>query len=127
MKGGNLFDFVMRNRKSQNQRDLSDFAPRVAKELLSGLKHIHSDNLVHRDLKPKNVFLAEDVLDLARDSLKIIISDFGIARLPGEKRTETGMALIVWFTLARPPKPGAATPERNESAALGPTRGFEYY
>lgn len=37
MEGGNIFDFVVKNRQPQNQRRLNNFAPQVAKDLLSGL------------------------------------------------------------------------------------------
>ncbi|KAG8964448.1 hypothetical protein FRC00_002353 [Tulasnella sp. 408] len=89
MRGGNLFDFVVKNRKSGNQRHLNSLAPNVAKQLLSGLKHIHSKDIINRDVKPDNIFLADDVPEGAHDSLQVVIGDFGIARLPGEKITET--------------------------------------
>ncbi|KAG8892711.1 hypothetical protein FRC01_013986, partial [Tulasnella sp. 417] len=134
MEGGNLFDFVIKSRKSHTKGYLINFAPKVAKDLLSGLKHIHSKDIVHRDIKPANVLLAEDLSEGDEGFPKIVIGDFGIARLPGEKRTETylggsynwfsplsfrdperarsdfpidlwGAGLIVWFMLAGNPKP----------------------
>ena len=40
--------------------------------ICEGLKEIHSKNLIHRDLKPDNLFLTKD--------LKVKIGDFGIAK-----------------------------------------------
>ncbi|KAG8953130.1 hypothetical protein FRC04_003078 [Tulasnella sp. 424] len=134
MEGGNIFDFVVKNRQPQNQRRLNNFAPQVAKDLLSGLAYIHSKDIVHRDLKPENVFLAEAFSEGEQKYPTVVIGDFGIARLPGEKRTEMydggsnhwlspisfrdpteaktdfpidlwGVALIIWFMVAGLPKP----------------------
>ena len=42
------------------------------KKISLGLKEIHKKNLIHRDLKPDNIFLTSDI--------KIKIGDFGIAK-----------------------------------------------
>jgi serine/threonine-protein kinase len=44
----------------------------IADQLLAGLAHIHESGLVHRDIKPGNVFLEE--------SGRVVILDFGILR-----------------------------------------------
>ena len=43
------------------------------KQLVDGLAHIHEESLIHRDIKPDNIFI-----DKARMSLKI--GDFGLAK-----------------------------------------------
>ena len=42
-------------------------------QLLQGLRHIHSNSLIHRDLTPANVFITND-----RQTIKI--GDFGLSR-----------------------------------------------
>ena len=43
------------------------------KQLIDGLKHIHEESLIHRDIKPDNIFI-----DKSKMQLKI--GDFGLAK-----------------------------------------------
>ncbi|MDX1673614.1 MAG: protein kinase [Longimicrobiales bacterium] len=53
---------------------------RLADDLLEALAALHDAGIVHRDVKPSNIFLVED---------RAILGDFGIVRLPGAGRTLT--------------------------------------
>ncbi|KAG9011194.1 hypothetical protein FRB90_007408 [Tulasnella sp. 427] len=57
-------------------------APWVAKGLLSALKFLHARQVVHRNIKPENVFLADEWSD--DDPPRIVLADFALSRLPGE-------------------------------------------
>lgn len=49
-------------------------------QILIALKHLHSKNIVHCDLKPENVLLSSD-----SDFPQVKLCDFGFARIIGEK------------------------------------------
>ncbi|WP_108836024.1 serine/threonine-protein kinase [Tateyamaria sp. Alg231-49] len=55
----------------------------ILKQMLAGLTAIHAAGIVHRDMKPANVMLAED------DTVKL--TDFGIAQLTSMEATNAGM------------------------------------
>lgn len=53
----------------------------IAREMLSGLDRLHYEGIIHRDVKPFNVMLAED--EGGTGTVKLI--DFGLSKLRGEK------------------------------------------
>jgi serine/threonine protein kinase len=60
----------------------------VMAQVVSGLSYLHQRGIIHRDMKPSNILLAQD------DSVKLV--DFGIARSTGQsaqitQMTHTGM------------------------------------
>lgn len=63
-------------------------AERVLREVAGALSHAHALGVVHRDVKPENIFLASD-------DGRAMLSDFGIARtLEGDTLlTRTGVAI----------------------------------
>ncbi|KRX42406.1 3-phosphoinositide-dependent protein kinase 1, partial [Trichinella murrelli] len=69
-------------------KKLGSFEESVAKfytaEIVSGLEHLHNLKIIHRDLKPENVLLSE--------SMHILISDFGSAKILKPTLTEKRLA-----------------------------------
>ncbi|KAL5254218.1 hypothetical protein ACHWQZ_G013854 [Mnemiopsis leidyi] len=53
-------------------------------QTISGLKHLHSLNIVHRDIKPGNVLITK--CTKRSNTLKALISDFGLCRKISEGR-----------------------------------------
>jgi serine/threonine-protein kinase len=58
---------------------------RVMEQLLSALAYAHDNGVVHRDVKPSNMFVLRD------GTLKVV--DFGLARVESSNLTETGAVL----------------------------------
>jgi len=62
----------------------------IAKQMLAGLDRLHYEGIMHRDVKPFNVMLADR--SNGRDRVKLI--DFGLSRLRGEPtRRHKGMVV----------------------------------
>jgi tetratricopeptide (TPR) repeat protein len=71
----------------EKQLPLSD-ALRIGREVADALGYAHSQNVVHRDIKPGNILLSAG---------HAVVADFGIARAitaaAGEQLTEAGLAI----------------------------------
>ncbi len=89
----------------------------IGAQVLSGLEIMHRAGIVHRDIKPDNLFLCDAAPgspEPARPSVKIL--DFGLAKLVGEggalsgvvPKTKTGVALGT--PLYMPPEQALAKP-----------------
>lgn len=67
-----------------------DEAARVLTGILESLESAHAAGVVHRDVKPSNVFLARD-RNGSTDDERVVLLDFGLARRGDDARvTETG-------------------------------------
>lgn len=72
MRGGSLADLLDRQRPSFAE------ATRLGGEIASALAHAHDHGVIHRDVKPDNVWLTADG--------RAALGDFGIAHQPGLDR-----------------------------------------
>jgi eukaryotic-like serine/threonine-protein kinase len=88
-----------------------DVAARVTSQVLGALAAAHAANILHRDVKPANIFVL-DPLDPDEPRIKLL--DFGLAKMqndPGRRPTTTGQLL---GTL------GYMAPEQLRGETLGP-------
>ncbi|XP_039264541.2 uncharacterized protein LOC120340365 [Styela clava] len=76
----NLRGFVENRKKEGNSFDF-EIAFSFVKQLFAGMEYVHSKNVVHKDLKPDNVFLS-------LDHKVIKIGDFGLSEVL-KSRTQT--------------------------------------
>ena len=53
-------------------------AARARTQLLAGVSHLHARNLVHRDLKPGNCFVARPHEEIHAMSLEVLIQTPGL-------------------------------------------------
>jgi serine/threonine protein kinase len=76
----------------------------IGRQLLSALSVAHNAGVLHRDVKPSNVLLAQDG--------RAVLTDFGIATFQGDpKLTQTGMVMgSPGFTAPERIRGGPATP-----------------
>jgi len=65
---------------------------RIALDIARSLDHIHSQNIIHRDIKPDNVHIT--------DTGAVKLMDFGISKLQNYTRTTTGVVMGTPYYMA---------------------------
>jgi len=91
----------------------------LARQILAGVGAAHASGVVHRDLKPDNIMLLDDV-----DGDFVKIFDFGLAKMvhgstQATKLTNTGFALGTPAYMSPEQATGAPTDERADIYAIG--------
>jgi len=81
VKGGELASFI-----ADGGKLTEDVARSVMKQVVAGLEFIHSNNVVHRDLKVENVLVCGDSLTVGTQ-VKLI--DFGVAKYIESSKART--------------------------------------
>ncbi|XP_024947864.1 serine/threonine-protein kinase D3 isoform X2 [Cephus cinctus] len=74
---GDMLEMILNSEKGRLSERITKF---LITQILVALKHLHSKNIVHCDLKPENVLLSSN-----SDFTQVKLCDFGFARIIGEK------------------------------------------
>ncbi|XP_059097444.1 serine/threonine-protein kinase D1-like isoform X2 [Tigriopus californicus] len=74
---GDMLEMILSSEKGRLSERITRF---IVTQILVALKHLHSKNIVHCDLKPENVLLSSD-----SDFPQVKLCDFGYARIIGKK------------------------------------------
>ncbi|HSC86744.1 MAG TPA: serine/threonine-protein kinase [Polyangiaceae bacterium] len=85
LKGESLGEYLARNERLD-----PELALRLAREAAHALEAVHEVGIVHRDVKPDNLFLVGPQGD--PDHLKVL--DFGMARMPDEEHDESSTSIL---------------------------------
>ena len=68
--GGDLFSYITYKGGKLHEAECGV----IVIQLLEALRYLHSNGIVHRDVKPENI-----LLDSLREGARIVLSDFGSA------------------------------------------------
>jgi len=94
-------------------------ALQIARQVLSGLAHAHKNEIWHRDVKPANIMISEEI----GHGQRVRILDFGLARLQGNVgRDATQTNMVVGTPNYMAPEqtvPGGSVDGRSDLYAVG--------
>ncbi|CAO3645721.1 unnamed protein product [Mucor fragilis] len=87
---GDLSGYIKNTYQSQGMPE--DIVLHFLGQLASGLKYLHDQNLIHRDIKPKNIFLVPPPTPSVTNLPDVKLGDFGFAKaLP---KTSLAMSVL---------------------------------
>ena len=107
VEGMTLKDYMIKN-----PRIPIETIVHIAKQISAGLSHAHQNGIIHRDIKPQNILMKED--------LTCKITDFGIARAYGDTTlTQTNQMLGTVYYLSPEQARGNVATAQSDIDSLG--------
>lgn len=87
---GNLYDFIhtQKSETGESQKVDPTLLLQFAFDIARGMQYLHSQNIIHRDLKSSNLLLDKH--------LNVKIADLGIAREATHTQTMTTIGTVAW-------------------------------
>ncbi|WGJ84090.1 serine/threonine-protein kinase [Gordonia sp. SMJS1] len=67
----------------------------IVSEVARGIDHANRRGLLHRDVKPANILLAEVDDDSSFDEQRVLLTDFGVAKLSDETEALTSVGTVL--------------------------------
>jgi len=74
---GDMLEMILSSEKGRLSERITQF---LIAQILTALRYLHNQNIVHCDLKPENILLTSD-----SDFTQVKLCDFGFARIIGER------------------------------------------
>uniref|UniRef100_A0A7E4VNC0 Protein kinase domain-containing protein n=1 Tax=Panagrellus redivivus TaxID=6233 RepID=A0A7E4VNC0_PANRE len=74
---GDMLEMILSSEKGRLSERITQF---LIHQILTALRYLHNQNIVHCDLKPENILLVSD-----SDFTQVKLCDFGFARIIGER------------------------------------------
>ena len=94
-------------------------AARFARQACGPLAAAHDEGIIHRDIKPQNLFIARDMEAAGGERIKLL--DFGVAKLPSKDDDNDANMLLGTLLYMAPEQlsPNARVDERTDVYQLG--------
>jgi len=81
VQGNTLKNYILENKHLEPEE-----AVRIALQICDALIHAHSENVIHRDIKPQNIIITPDG--------RVKVTDFGIARAAADATITHGRSMM---------------------------------
>ena len=89
-------DRIIRHHKGRGRNIPARMVKSITWQMLHGLRYLHANGVMHRDLKPQNILIMGDGVEQG----VVKIADFGLARdvrYPARPLSENGPVVTLWY------------------------------